>query len=732
MNMAAQNIAISADISVGPGPETPIEAGMGVLRGLRDYGKQSLSDYGACMSPLLEALGWTGRARHLSEAVPHFIDTVDIDEFRETLANLNYNSFPIRARQDKLNPGLLPCLFVPDHGPVRVVLERCEGENEGCYLIYDGFTRSTRISRSRGIRGTAYLIRPVDGARVQRDNSTWVAELLVRFRKLVYQALIATFMINILSLAMPLFMMAIYDIVIPSASVNQLLYLVVGVGIAISGEWLFRRLRSIVMAHAAGRIDYMIGTASFQQVLMLPIALSENEPLGAQVSHLQEFESVREFFAGPLGETIIDLPFVLISVAVIALLAGWLVMVPLVGAGLLVFVALVAAPFIKRSFVNSGGNKSRQSQFLIEAVSGMRAIKFAGAEDVWINRFRELSADVAINDFKIAMLNNIVQTACRIIMLAAGIAVVGFGALMVMNEAATIGALVAVMALGWRVLGPFMSVATLLNRATQIKSSLRQINHLMRLQPERVAGRIPPRRTFRGRLTFLGVGYRHAPDKEPALNGVTFEIAAGEVAAITGPNGAGKTTIANLATSLYKPQMGQVLIDGIDIRQLDAIDVRQNIGLVPQNSEMLYGTVSQNLRLSVPYATDQELWDAAKTADIHDAVMNLPEGYETRLTERVVSELPEGFKQKLAIARALIRKPAILIFDEPGQMLDERGDRAFLDAVNNLRGKCTIVIITHRPSHMRAADRLIILNGGRLQFNGDPAEALAQMQAARS
>lgn len=226
----------------------------------------------------------------------------------------------------------------------------------------------------------------------------------------------------------------------------------------------------------------------------------------------------------------------------------------------------------------------------------------------------------------------------------------------------------------------------------------------------------------------MGIGYRHAPDADPALTGVTFEYGAGEVVAITGPNGAGKTTVANLASGLYKPQMGSVLFDGVDIRQIDPIDIRQNIGLVPQNSEILYGTVAQNLRLSVPSATDDELVEAAKMADIDYVIERLPEGYETRLTERVVSELPEGFKQKLAIARALLRKPPILIFDEPGQMLNERGDNAFLNAVKKLRGSRTIIVITHRPSHIRVADKLIVLNAGRVEFNGDPEEAFKQTQ----
>lgn len=701
-----------------------LERALRVLSKFSESGKEAISQYASCLIPLLEALGWSGRAQHVAEAVPHFIDDIDIDDFRTTLANLNYNSVPLRCRLDSLNPGLLPCLFVADKGFVCVVLGR---EGNG-YRVFDGLTRRVQATSGRGVSGTAYVVR--EGAEqrpLQQDNAGWMAELLVRFRRLVIQVLAITFMINLLSIAMPLFMMAVYDVVIPSSSVNQLLFLVAGVIGAVGFEWLFRRLRSSVLAHAAGRIDYIIGTAGFRQVLMMPIAMTENEPIGAQLSHLQEFESIREFFAGALGETLVDLPFAVLFLALIAVLSGWLVMVPIVSAILLVLCAFLISPLIRRSYGKASKGRTLQQRFLIEAASGMKAIKFAGAEGVWMDRFRTVSAKTAVGDFHIAMINQGMQAFGRMVMMGSGVALVGFGAVMAMSGDITIGALVACMALGWRVLGPFQSILMLLNQATQIRSSLRQINHLMRLKPERLAGRIPPKRGMRGKIAFNGVVYRHTPDSDPALAGVSFAVEPGEVVAITGPNGAGKSTIVNLASGLYKAQMGSVMIDGIDVRQIDMIDIRQNVGLVPQHSEMLYGTVSQNLRLGMPWATDEELQESAKGAAVHEAIMALPEGYETRLTETVVSELPEGFKQKLSIARALLRKPPILIFDEPGQMLDERGDAALMAMLEKLKGQTTILIVTHRPSHMRIADRLIVLNSGRVQFNGPPAEVLDQL-----
>lgn len=710
-----------------PSNETRIDVGMdAALRILSGFGgdsARSVSDYGACLVPLLSALGWSGRARHISESIPHFIDELDLDDFRSTLANLNFNTTAIKTRLDGLNPGLLPCLFVPNKGPVCVVL----GRGDDGYRIFNGATRAEETTDGHELPGTAYVLKQgVDQKPLQSDNAGWMAELFVRFRKLLMQILVITLMVNLMSLAMPLFMMAIYDVVIPSGSVNQLLWLFLGVCTALGFEWVFRRFRSLTMAHAAGRIDYIIGTSGFRQVLMLPIAMTENEPLGAQVSHLQEFESVREFFAGPLGETLIDLPFAFLFIAVIAALSGWLVLVPLIAAIILVGSALIASPFVRRVYGQVSKGRTQQQRFLIEAVTGMRAIKFAGAESVWINRFKSISAESAIGDFRVSMINQTMQTVGKSVLLGSGIAVVGFGAVMVMDGTLTIGALVAAMALSWRVLGPFQSVLMLLNRATQIRATLRQINHLMRLNPERLPGHIPPRLSYRGRVSFSNVGFRHTTDANPALSGVSFSIEPGEILAVTGSNGAGKSTILNLAAGLYRPQMGAVMIDGIDVRQMDSIDIRQNIGLVPQTSELIYGTVSQNLRLVTPWASDADIVEAAKMAAVHESILGLPEGYETRLTETMVAELPEGFKQKLSLTRAYLRKPTILLMDEPGQMLDERGDAALLAAIEKLRGSTTIIIVSHRPSHLRIADQLMVLENGRVRFSGKPSDVLDQ------
>ncbi len=706
-----------------------LQNGMNVFARFRDSGFDGLSQCAACFVPLLQALGWSGRPRHIAEAMPHFIDDLDINDFRTGLANLNFKTTAFRTRQDRINPGLFPCLFVPDKGAVRLLL----APHEDGTLIYDGSTRETRVATDRLLYGTTYVVNEENDLTNanQPAQRSWMATIAERFRGLLIQVVFITFLFNFLSLGMPLFMLSIYDTVIPSGSVYQLNYLLIGVLLALGFEYLLRRMRSKVMAFLGGRIDFLVGTAAFQKIMFLPLSMIENESLGAQISHLEEFESIREFFTGSLGESLLDLPFVILFLTVIALLSGWLVLVPIAAAILLVICGFVTSPIMKRAMGEAGPKKTAQNRFLIEAVSGMRSIKLLGAEDVWLDRFKNISASTAINEFKVSMVNHSVQTLSRMVTLGSGIAMVGFGAGLVISGSITIGALVASMALVWRALAPLQSSFITFNRLSQIRSSLQHMDHLMRLPPERPHGNVPVPRRLRGRIEFSNVSHRFNPNAEPALNGVSFEVEPGEVVAITGPNAAGKSTIVNLAAGVYQPQFGSVLIDGINVRQMDTIDVRQQIGLAPQISELIYGTIAQNLRLVVPTATDDELVEVTKMAGIYEDINSLPDKFDTRLTETFQSSLNEAFKQKLSLARAYLRAAPIMIFDECGEVLDEHGDKAFMAAVQRLRGAATILIVTHRPSHMRLADRLIVMRSGKIEMNGPSEEVLLQLSGAQ-
>lgn len=699
--------------------EIPFAAGLQILSSVQEGGEAALSEYASCIVPLLNALRWRGEERHLAEAVPHFSENLDLDGVIDLFANLSITMRPVRIRLNRLEDGMIPCLFVPDTGSVQVII----ADDLQGLRIYDASSRSESVIEARSISGTAYIARQVsEQASETAGQLSWVSRLFFRFSNIWLTVFLITGAFNVLSLATPLFIMVIYDGVIPSGSTTQLMFFVVGILCAFGFELVFRFLRARLLAHIAGRIDYAIGTATFRQVLHLPALYTEGAPVGGQLARLREFESVREFFTGPLAEALLDLPFVVLFLAVIALIGGVLVVVPIVMGIAFVVLHLLMAPGMRRAVASSGRHRSELQQMMVETISGIRTLKLSARYRNWIDRYRAVSADAALAEFRNTLLTNAINALSQAMMLSAGMALVCIGAFLAMNGELSMGALIAVMALGWRSLSPLQSGFLALNRAEQLRTAFRQINALLRLNPERLAGHVPPRRAIYGELSFVGVSHRYSGETDPVLLGITFSISPGEVVMVTGRNGSGKSTLLKLASGLYRVQSGAVMVDGTDIRQIDPIDLRQNIGVMPQEPEFFYGTINQNLRMAVPTATDEQIRAVTKEALAHDEILALPDGFETRLNERLLSELPIGFRQKLSLSRALLRNSRLLILDEPGQALDQLGDAALIDAIENRRGRTSILMVTHRPTHLRRADRVIVLEHGRIDFNG-PSEA---------
>lgn len=715
---------MSAAAATAPG--TAAERVGRVIHGGDVGGFNAISEAAACLIPLLNAIGWRGAPRHLAEALPHFADTLDVDDLVRVLGNLGYPCRAVRASLQDIDPRLLPCLFAPNRGPIMVVFER-DGDS---FTVLDSSTGAIAEIDGRGLAGTAYVISRADGEagqhRSKRDS--WFLGIAMRFRRQVGQLLVITFLTNLLALAMPLFIMAVYDRVIGASSLETLFYLLLGVALALGCDLVLRLVRARVLGYIGARIDMILGCAAFQQVVSLPLIMTERASVGSQVTRLKQFESVREFFTGQLAGVFLDLPFVLIFIVVIALIGGPLAFIPLALLAFFLGFGAVIVPITQGAVGRVSRARMKRQAFVIEMLSHLRAIKTAAAEPSWSGRYRNISANCAGANFRASQISVLVQTVAQTLMLTAGIATVGFGALRVLEAEMSVGALVACMIMSWRVLVPLQVAFLSLTRFEQIKQGLQQLDQLMRMEPERKPGEAgDEHRTLKGQLIFHRVSLRYAPSAEPALLGVDLKVEPGEVIAITGTNGAGKSTILKLAAGLYQAQAGAVLIDGMDLRQLDAGELRWAIASVPQTCDLFYGTIAQNLRLANPTASDEELIAAANDADILDDILNLPEGLETRLTDRLQRQLPNGFKQGIMLARAYIKHAPIYLLDEPGNHLDQEGDRALMHKLKELRGRATVLMVTHRPSHLRLADRVVLMDGGRILLNGPPEEVLPQL-----
>lgn len=675
---------------------------------------QAVSPFAACLMPLLTALGWQGDPRHISEALPHFAADLDLDGLRNVLIELSYITKPQDRRIDQLDPRLLPCLHVGDDGIPRVVLER-EGHRT---RVFDGKRREEVVAPHLPITGTAYFIELTETSQDDKTpRASFLGMIARRFQGIAVQLGMITLFGNILALGFPLFALVIYDTVIAGDARSLLLHLVAGVGLVFLFDFALRILRGRLLAYMGARIERLVAIAVLKHLLRLPVGFMEAAPIGVQLARLKEFESVREFFTGPLAGVALDLPFLFVFLLVIAWLGGPLVLVPL-ALGVVVLAIGFAAQVAQHDTVQrAAASQAARHSLTVEIASNLRAIKQSGSGDIWLERYRAASAAAVVDNRNVQIISGMMNTLSQMLMMLTGAIVLTWGVVRILGNAMTVGELVATMALSWRVLSPLQLGMVALTRLEQIRHGIRQIDALLQLRPELTDRAAPAvvQRVFRGNVTLNRVSLRYRPDAEPALLGVDLVLKPGELIGITGHSGSGKSTILKVMAGLYQAQAGAVLLDGLDIRQMTPHELRSAITYAPQNRHLFHGTIAQNLRLAAPTATDDDLKSALAETGALDEILALPGGLHTGLGDKAsAGMLSTGLLQRIALARIYLRPAAVLLLDEPGQWLDESGDAALIESLRARKGQQTIAIVTHRPSHLAICDRVIMMENGRI------------------
>ena len=672
------------------------------------------SDISACLSPLLQALGVNFNEVQIFEALPHFTDDLDIDGVRNTLANLQFESTRVAIKLADLDPRALPALYLPTHGSAMVVLYFTGDEA----LVFDGGARENRRIKTAQIDGAAYFFRHLDQAEISRRSNykDWFPALVTRFRPILKLGLGLTLLINIISLAIPLFVMAIYDSVVGTGSVSMLMHLVAGAVLTLGADFTLRKLRTRALSYFGARVDNLVGNEVFRHILYLPPAYTERATISSQVARIKDFDGIRDFVTGPQALILFELPFVVIFLGAIAFLAGPVVFIPILMIALFgVLFWLLNGP-VSRAVAKSARAVAERQEFVIEAIGNLRPLKYTNSTKIWMDRYRNSSAKAALAGYETARINALISATSQFMMMSAGIATVALGALEVIDGSISVGALIATMILVWRSLGPLQLAFVSLPRLAQVRAGTQQVDAIMRLPQER--GRedfVPLAPKVVGEVRFSRVTFRYTPDADPVLWNIDFTANPGEIVALVGDNGSGKTTITKLLLAMHRPQSGGVLIDGHDIRQFDALELRRMIGYVPQIPQFFYGTIAQNLRLAKPSASDEDLRQAARDACVLEEIEALPDGFETRIGDGTNNRPSDSALQRLNLARCYLKDAPIIILDEPGTALDFEADQATMKAIERMRGRKTVLLITHRPSHMRLADKLVVLDTGRIR-----------------
>ncbi len=700
-------------------------------------GLDRISPHARALTFLLPALDWHGQAKQICESLPHMPGELDRVDLVNSMINLGFHVRSTTIALHNSDPRLTPCLFVDREERPLVLLP--DAEAAGCRIYNPEDDTITDIGETANRRGTLYRFLPqteetVAGDRIRYnvDESPrrWFRQLIRRFDAIFLQTFAVSFLINILALASSLFVMTVYDKVIGSRSVDTLRYLVFGALLAMSMEAILRYLRARSLAFFGVRIDAITSQIIFERLLFLPPRLIEGSSIPSQVARIKDFDSIRNFFAGPTGIAVLELPFTLIFLVTIAVIGGPLALIPVILGFCYLILALVMLPRIQARTEEGAIAGVKRQALLVETMKKIRAIKAHGLGEVWWQRFHELSGEAAMTSFSSAFLSSLIQSLAYGLSVIAGISTLTTGIALVWQGRITTGALIACMMLVWRVLTPMQAIVNSLIQIKFIFRSIGQVHKLIRTPPEGRLTAIDPELTrIKGNITFSGVGLRYTGEQGPIISGMSLKIEAGEIIAVAGGSGTGKTSILKLINGLYSPQMGSILIDGLDIRQRDPVELRKNIAYVPQIVELFHGTIEKNLRMVKPDASDDELMEAITWAGAMEEIKTLPEGLNTFIGDYRSDQLSSIFSFQLNLARGYLRDSPIMLFDEfPSAVINIAAGEMFREYIQQARGRKTIVFVTDRKSDVMMADRMIYLTGTGQVLAGDPGELLKALQ----
>lgn len=689
------------------------------------------SEYGACLVALMVSLNTTMDPIAICESLPQKNKRMDLIDLLNSLSNLNHIGRPIKLTLADLDERLTPCLFIPEESgnkslaPIVVMskLTQDDGEKKSdTFSIFygaDELSNTIHTEQAR-IAGTAYIFTKEedleqDVSEESRSASgfSWFRALLERFKGLFWQVFTVSVILNIAALGAPLFIMLVYDKVVSSHSPETLTPLIIGAVLALACEAALRKLRLQSLAWFGARLDNIVSNKIFEQLSLMPPVFTERASVASQIARLRAFETVRDFFGGSLFLALIELPFTLVIIVAIAVIAGTLALIPLAIAALYLLLLLWMRPKLKQAVRRSAKAALLRQQMAFESFEKMHGLRVNGLTGVWFKQFRDLSGKASLIGFKASLIASTIESIAYFLFVTAGMLTIAFSIERVWAGDMSTGAMIASMILVWRVLGPFQILCNSLPRFEQLNNAVDQVNRLMNIKTERSEEQKGSHVDhIIGQVSFSKVGLRYTKQSDPVFAGLDFTAKPGELIAITGGNGSGKSTILKLVNGLYRPQAGAIRIDDLDIRQLDAIELRKQIAYVPQSPNFFQGTIADNLRFSDPLACDEVLKVSLHQVDAWDDVCALPDGINTFIGKGA-SQLPASLAYRLNLARAYIKNTRLMLFDElPYALLNSHAGEAFQKTVMQWKGHRTMFMVTHREDYIKLSDKAILLRNG--------------------
>ena len=632
---------------------------------------------------------------------------------------------------------VLPAVLVLRDGTTRILLEQHQDPRKA--KVVNPSTGDTSAHRLLGddvvqYLGYAFFVRPAASADQRTaaagdlPKSHWFWSVVQRFWPNYTHVAIAALLVNVLALASPLFIMNVYDRVIPNGAIASLIALSIGLLLAIVFDFVLRTVRSRIIDMTGKKLDVVLSAQIFEHIMSVKMDKRPTS-VGILANQLRDFDSVREFFTSGSVVSAVDLLFAVLFIAVLYMIAGPLAWIPLIMLPIMIGLGLLLQRPLDRAMKQLQAESSARHGILVETLTGLETVRATGSEARMQTAWERSVAATARSGEAVHFWASLALTSANTAQQLTTLLMIVVGVFLILDGKLSVGALVAASMLAGRVLAPIAGIAAVFTRATQTFASLKAIDRVMNLERER-----PPERTYvtrrvaEGRVAFENVTFRYPNASQNALEKISFKINPGERVGIIGRVGSGKTTVGRLLAAFYEPLEGSILIDGVDVRQYDPADLRVGIGFALQDTDLFFGKLRDNIALGRPEATDEEIVAAARLAGVEAFIAGHPLGYDMPIAEGGRS-LSGGQKQAIGLARVLIRQPKVLFLDEPTAHFDVRSEADFIERLKVLAARdMTVIVSTHRLSLLSLVERLLLFDKGRLVADGPRDKVIAMLQ----
>ena len=631
----------------------------------------------------------------------------------------------VDASMDRLSRLPLPAMAMDGNGRF-FVLARAD---EKSALIHDPHSNQPQLLSLAQLRerwaGSIILFtsRASLAGDLARFDFSWFIPAVVKYRKMLGEVLLVSFFLQLIGLVTPLFFQVVMDKVLVHRGLDTLDVIAIGLLFCSVFESILSGVRTYVFSHTTSRIDVELGARLFRHLLALPLSYFQARRVGDSVARVRELENIRSFLTGNAITLVMDVLFSFVFIGVMLLYSGWLTLVVVASLPLYALLSVLLTPALRARLQEKFNRGAENQAFMVETVSGIQTLKAMAVEPQVTRQWDNQVAGYVASGFRTTTLGAVAREGVNFVGKLVTVVTIWVGARLVIGGDLTVGQLIAFNMLAGRVAQPIMRIAQLWTDFQQTSISMQRLGDILNTPTETPVSHRSPMPALEGRIELASVTFRYRPDTPEVLQSVDLRIEPGEVIGIVGRSGSGKSTLTKLVQRLYVPERGRVLIDGVDLALVDVSSLRRQIGVVLQENVLFNRTVRENIALADPGATMEEIMQAAKLAGAHEFILELPEAYDTMVGEQG-SSLSGGQRQRIAIARALMTNPRILIFDEATSALDYESERIIQ---TNMRAICqgrTVIVIAHRLSAVRDAQRIIVMDHGRIVEQGSHQELL--------